>query len=114
MVMVLTKICIPPRRRRTERSVRWASTNKNGDRLTEMKGGLLLNAVVGEGMAIFVLLPGKDQAPLVRGNALLVLNLSLDVVDGIGGLDLKGNGSTRSGLDEDPHSTAETKDQVEG
>ena len=79
-----------------------------------MKGGLLLNVVVGEGTAIFELLPGKDQALLVGGDAFLVLNLGLDVVDGIGGLDLEGDGLTRQGLDEDLHSTAETEDEVEG
>jgi hypothetical protein len=57
-----------------------------------MKGGLLLNVVVGEGAAIFQLLAGKDQALLVRRDALLVLDLGLDVVDGIGGLNLEGDG----------------------
>jgi hypothetical protein len=37
---------------------------------------------------------------LVWGNALLVLDLGLDVVDGVGGLDLKGDGLARKGLDE--------------
>ena len=79
-----------------------------------MKGRLLLNVVVGEGTPILELLSGEDQALLVGGDALLVLNLGLDVVDGIGGFDLEGNGFTRQGLDEDLHSTAETEDQVEG
>ena len=79
-----------------------------------MKGGLLLDVIVGEGTAILELFSGEDQALLVGGDALLVLNLGLDVVDGIGGLDLEGNGLTRQGLDENLHSTAETKDQVEG
>merc|ERR1711977_631041 len=50
----------------------------------QVKGGLLLDVVVGESTAIFELLSGKDQTLLVRGNALLVLNLRLDVVNGIG------------------------------
>ena len=79
-----------------------------------MKGGLLLDVIVGEGTAILELFSGEDQALLVGGDALLVLNLGLDVVDGIGGLDLEGNGLTRQGLDEDLHSTAKAKDQVEG
>ena len=37
---------------------------------------------------------------LVRGDSLLVLNLGLDIVDRIGGLDLKGDGLARKGLDE--------------
>ena len=50
----------------------------------EMECGLLLNVVVGKGTAILELLAGEDQALLVWGNALLVLNLRLHVVNGIG------------------------------
>ena len=78
-----------------------------------MEGRFLLDVVVGEGATILELLAGKDQALLVGGDTLLVLNLGLDVVDGVGGLNLEGNGLTRQGLDEDLHSTAETKHQVE-
>ena len=65
-----------------------------------MKSRLLLDVVVGKSAAILELLSGEDQALLVRGNALLVLDLGLDVVDGVGGLDLKGDGLARKGLDE--------------
>jgi hypothetical protein len=58
----------------------------------EMQCGLLLNVVVGKGTAILKLLAGEDQALLVWGNALLVLNLRLDVVNGIGRLDFQGDG----------------------
>jgi hypothetical protein len=57
-----------------------------------MKGRLLLNVVVGQGAAVFELFAGEDQALLVRRNALLVLDLGFDVVDGIGGLDLESDG----------------------
>lgn len=60
----------------------------------------LLDVVVGESATIFKLLSGKDQTLLVRGNALLVLDLGLDIVDGVGGLDLEGDGLAREGLDE--------------
>ena len=60
----------------------------------------LLDVVVGQGAAILELLAGEDQALLVRGNALLVLDLGLDVVDGVARLDLEGDGLTRQGLDE--------------
>jgi hypothetical protein len=66
----------------------------------EMKGRFLLNVVVGKGSAVFELLSSKDQALLVRRNTLLVLNLRLDVVDGIGRLDLKGDGLASEGLDD--------------
>ena len=45
----------------------------------------------------------EDQPLLVRGDALLVLDLGLDVLDGVGGLDLKGDGLASEGLDEDLH-----------
>lgn len=50
----------------------------------EMKSRLLLDVVVGEGAAVFELLAGEDKALLVRRNSFLVLDLGLDVVDGIG------------------------------
>ena len=60
----------------------------------------LLDVVVGQGAAILELLAGEDQALLVRGNALLVLDLALDIVDGVRGLDLESDGLAREGLDE--------------
>ena len=60
----------------------------------------LLNVVIGEGAAVLELLAGEDQALLVRGNALLVLDLALHIVDGVRGLDLEGDGLARQGLNE--------------
>ena len=57
----------------------------------QVQGGLLLNVVVRERTTILQLLAGEDQTLLVRGNALLVLNLRLDIVDGVAGLHLKGD-----------------------
>ena len=56
-----------------------------------MEGGLLLDIVVSKGAAILQLLAGKDQTLLVRGDALLVLDLGLDVVDGVRRLDFEGD-----------------------
>ncbi len=58
----------------------------------QVQGGLLLDVVVGKSAAILELLAGKDQALLIGGDALLVLDLALDHVDGVGALDLEGNG----------------------
>merc|ERR1712151_53625 len=69
----------------------------------QVKGGLLLDVVVREGTAVLELLASEDQALLVRRNALLVLDLALDIVDGVRGLHLKGDGLAREGLDEDLH-----------
>jgi hypothetical protein len=65
----------------------------------EVKSGLLLNVIVGKGAAILELLAGEDQALLVRRNTLLVLNLGLDIVDGIARLNLQGDGLAGQSLD---------------
>ncbi len=48
-----------------------------------MESRFLLDVVVGESTAILKLLAGEDQTLLIWGNALLVLDLGLDVVDGV-------------------------------
>ena len=62
-----------------------------------------MDVVVGQGPAILKLLAGKDQPLLVWRDTLLVLDLGLDILDGIGGLDLEGDGLAREGLDENLH-----------
>jgi hypothetical protein len=57
----------------------------------KVEGRLLLNIVVRKGAAILKLLSSKDQTLLIWGNTFLVLNLSLDVLDGIRGLNIEGN-----------------------
>jgi hypothetical protein len=64
---------------------------------------LLLDVVVRERAAVLELLAREDQALLVRGDALLVLDLGLDVLDRVRGLDLERDGLAREGLDEDLH-----------
>ena len=53
--------------------------------------------------AILKLLASKNQPLLVWWDALLVLDLGLDILDGIGRLDLKGDGLARQGFDENLH-----------
>lgn len=72
----------------------------------EVKGGLLLNVVVRKGVAVLELLTGEDKTLLVRRYTFLVLNLGLDVVDGVGRLYLEGNSLPREGLYKDLHITA--------
>jgi len=59
----------------------------------QVKGGLLLDVVVGKGAAVFELLAGEDEALLVWGNALLILNLGLNVLNGVAGLDVQSDRS---------------------
>ena len=58
-------------------------------------GADLLDIVVAQGTAILKLLAGEDETLLVGRDAFFVLDLAFHVVDGVGGLDLEGNGLTR-------------------
>jgi len=69
---------------------------------------LLLDVVVAESAAVLELLAGEDKALLIGGNSFLVLNLGFNIIDGIGWLDLKGDGLAGEGLDEDLHTTTES------
>merc|ERR1712076_134315 len=80
----------------------------------EMEGGLLLDVVVGEGPSVLELLASKDQPLLVRGDALLVLDLGLHILDGVRGLDLEGDGLAREGLHEDLHTSPKSEHKVKG
>ena len=68
-----------------------------------MECALLLNVVVTKGTAILELLAGEDETLLIGGNALLVLDLGLDIINGVRGLDIEGDGLAGQGLDEDLH-----------
>jgi hypothetical protein len=73
-----------------------------------VKGGFLLNVcasqlmllliqmrkltVIGKSPSVLELLSSKDQSLLIWGNALLVLDLGLDIVNGVRGFNLKGDG----------------------
>jgi len=48
----------------------------------------LLDVVVGQSATVLELLSSEDQSLLVRWDAFLVLDLALDIVDRVGGLDL--------------------------
>jgi hypothetical protein len=58
----------------------------------EVERGLFLDVVVRQGAAVFQLLSCEDQALLIGRDALLVLNLHLDIFDRVRGLDLEGDG----------------------
>merc|ERR1712227_457423 len=80
----------------------------------EVESRLLLDVVVREGPAILELLPSEDQPLLVWGDALLVLDLGLNILDRVGRLHLQGDGLAGQCLDEDLHSSSEAENKVEG
>ena len=69
----------------------------------KVEGRLLLDVVVRESAAVLELLAGEDETLLIGGDALLVLDLGLDVVNGVRGLDIEGDGLARESLDENLH-----------
>merc|ERR1712008_479608 len=77
-----------------------------------MKRALLLDVVVGQSPAILELLASEDQPLLVRGDALLVLDLGLDVLDGVGWLNLKSDGLSGEGLHEDLHTSPQAEHKM--
>ncbi|KFP54533.1 hypothetical protein N323_03539, partial [Cathartes aura] len=80
----------------------------------KMQGGFLLDVVVGQGAPIFQLLASKDQPLLIGRNAFLVLDLGLDILNGVTGLNFQGDGLACQGLHKDLHATSETQHQVQG
>jgi len=80
----------------------------------QVKGGFLLDIVVGKSSAVFELLSGKDESLLIRGDTFLVLDLSLDVFNGVRGFDVKSDGLASQSLDEDLHTTSKSQNQMEG
>ena len=56
-----------------------------------MQGRLLLNVVIRQGATVLKLFSSKDETLLVRRDALLVLDLGLHIVDGVGRLNLEGD-----------------------
>merc|ERR1711997_1053955 len=66
---------------------------------------LFLDIVVRQSPPILQLLSSKDQPLLLRGNAFLILNLGLHVLNRVIGFHIQGNRLTRQRLHENLHST---------
>jgi len=73
-----------------------------------------LDVVVRQRPTILKLLASEDEPLLVRWDALLVLDFCLDVVNGVGGLDVQCDGLARQGFDKDLHAATQAQHQVEG
>merc|ERR1711920_431870 len=78
-----------------------------------MESTLLLDVVVGESSSVLQLLASEDQSLLIWRDSLLILDLSLDVLDGVRWFDLEGDGLASQGLDEDLHASPESENQME-
>jgi len=80
----------------------------------QVKSRFLLDVVIWKSSAIFKLLSSEDESLLIGGDSFLILDLGLDVVNGIWGFNIEGDGLSSKGLDEDLHSSSESKDQMKG
>merc|ERR1719232_1972752 len=76
------------------------TTSKTKDK---MQGRLLLNVIVREGSAVLELFSSEDQSLLLWRNTFLVLNLCLDVRNGVIGLHIKCDGFSREGFYKNLH-----------
>ena len=76
------------------------TTSKSED---EMKSGLLLDVVIGKGSSILELLSSEDKSLLIWRDTFLVLDLGLDVFNGVCWLDIEGDGLTGEGFNENLH-----------
>jgi len=74
-----------------------------------MKGAFLLDVIIGEGTSIFELFSSKDKTLLIWRNSFLVLDLGFDIFNGVGRLNLEGDGFSSESLDEDLHTSSKTK-----
>ena len=79
----------------------------------EMESGFLLDVVVGESSAILELLSSENESLLVWWDTFLVLDLGFDILNGVGWLNVEGDGLTSEGLDKDLHSSSESEDEME-
>merc|ERR1712213_269590 len=80
----------------------------------KMKSTLFLDVVVGEGSSIFQLLSSKDQSLLIWRNSFLVLDLGLDILNGVRWFNLKGDGLASQCLDKDLHTSSQSENQMQG
>merc|ERR1719498_2119642 len=79
-----------------------------------MQRWFLLDVVIRKRPTVLQLLPREDEALLVGRDSFLVLDLRLNVIDRVRGLDVKRDRFTSQGLHENLHSTPETQHQVKG
>jgi hypothetical protein len=60
------------------------------------------------------LLSSEDESLLIGRDTFLVLNLGLDVFNGVRWLNIKSDGLASQGLDEDLHTSSQSENQVKG
>ena len=79
-----------------------------------MESRLLLDVVIGKSSSILKLLSCEDESLLIWWDSLLVLDLCLDVLNGVCWLYIESNSLSSEGLDEDLHTSSESEHKMEG
>merc|ERR1712070_789256 len=87
------------------------SSSKSKD---QVKSGLFLDVVVRKSSSILKLLSSEDKSLLIWWDTFLVLDLSLDVFNGVSWLNIESDGLTSEGFDKDLHTTSKSEDEMEG
>ncbi len=82
----------------------------------EVKGGLFLDVIIAKGPPILELFAGENEPLLLRRNPLLILDLRLDILDCVIGVDVESNGFASERFHKDLHvgTSPQTKHQMEG
>merc|ERR1712001_536674 len=75
----------------------------------QVKSGFFLDVIVGQSSAIFQLFSSKNQTLLIWRNSFLVLDLCLDIFNGIRGFNFKSNCFSSQSFNKYLHSSSETK-----
>ena len=84
-----------------ERGARARTVNGNSYRRRARR--FFLDIVVAERAPVLELFSSEDQTLLVRRNSFFILDLLLDVLDGVARLDVKGDGFSSESFNKDLH-----------
>jgi len=80
----------------------------------QMESRFLLDIIVTEGSSILELLSSEDESLLIGWDTFLVLDLGLDIFNGVSWLNIKSDSLSSQGLDKDLHTTSQSEYQMKG
>ena len=75
----------------------------------KVKGRVLLDGIILKSVSVFELLASEDKTLLIWWDTFLVLDFSLNILNAVGWLNLKGDVLAGQSLDEDLHSKGRPK-----
>merc|ERR1719492_685723 len=79
-----------------------------------MQSGFLLDVIIRQSSSIFQLLSREDETLLLRWDTLFILNLGLDILNGVIRLNIESNRLSGQGFDENLHrTTSQSKHQMQ-